>query len=863
MRTKTIQISSILSHPSHTAIPAITLWDSMGTLRDIRAEDILTVDITTGVDGPTTAKITMRRQYGFNSNVPIISPFLWGLAWRVLVSCTVVPQDLDSGVALVVFDGYIDNVTWPDDVMTVDATDKTAKLRDTFIESERVYGLAQGAYATKGVYAWAPGVIPEVGDLFIPSEARRNSHFYRVTAAVGVALTTEPTWATSGVTYGEGGAIEWTESGATSDTIGVPLETLIAQLFADNGLSAFPIYTPVSPSWNVKPYLQQCQSVLEAVTAMVDQLGWTFRSEWYASASEFRFTLAEPPRTATTSVRVFRLDEERALTDAGANVFDIRNAIRVTYWDSSAVTPDGKPARKQLVAEDAGSVVQYGRRFMGIQEADSSSIDTATEATRMATAALADLKDPLMGVSYETAIDPWLQLGDIITLPADNLRWAAAQKLAIVGLTHSIGADGASTVLSLSGHPVGSLQGWLEMDARSDMGGNSPTTLAQSGLTSLAITRTIGGVRISVDQTQLMLGSGDRSFEFHVSSTSGFAPSSATLRQSGVATSCVVSDLIPGATYYARVIPYSTDAGRVVRGDPSEPVTFVATKTTCAYYDSTATQSHLPLNGNFEHITEAITTTPPDHWALGSGETWGATGSVYYGTDTLSGRYVVFRAQGVTRGVLTSSQFEVRRGAKLAGVYLSVYTPTLYSGNRIRLRILMYSDSALTVSTGTATLYVEPVAAGGWELFSLNPFETSAIPNNTNFVVIEIGRDTTTATHELRVGDVFFVEDAPSSQEGWNAPSFVAGWGNFGLGYAAVGVMKESTGFITLRGMAARTSGSSATILTLPTGYRPTATEIFSTTGNYLMQVTAAGNVDLLSGDPSIVSLSGIRFDTR
>jgi hypothetical protein len=501
---------------------------------------------------------------------------------------------------------------------------------------------------------------------------------------------------------------------------------------------------------------------------------------------------------------------------------------------------------------------------MEIQEADTSSIDTSYEATRMATAALADLKDPLMLVSYETGIDPWLELGDIVTLPSDNLRWAADQNLAIVGITHTIKSNDSSTRLQLSGHPVAQSQGWLQLDSRADPFGIAPTTLAQTGLTTLEVTRTVGGVRISVDQTQLMLGSLDRSFEFHVSQTSGFAPSSATLVQSGTATSCVVSDLIPGATYYARVVPFSVDGGRVVRGDPSEQSSFVATRATTAYYDSGATQSHLPLNGNFEHATESLTTTPPDHWAVNSGETWGSGGSLYYGTDTLSGRYVVFRAQGSTRGSMLSSPFEVRRGVKRAAVHISVYTPTLYSGNRVRLVIRMYSDYALTSSTGTATMYVEPIAAGGWEIFDLNPFEFTPCPNNTNFVVIEIGRDTTNASHELRVGDVFFVDDAPSAQEGWTTPSFTSGWGNFGGGYTGAGYMKDSSGLVRLRGTATRASGTSTTLFVLPAGYRPSGVEVFSTTGNYEVMVDSSGNVDLTQGDPtSAVGLSGITFDTR
>ena len=94
---------------------------------------------------------------------------------------------------------------------------------------------------------------------------------------------------------------------------------------------------------------------------------------------------------------------------------------------------------------------------------------------------------------------------------------------------------------------------------------------------------------------------------------------------------------------------------------------------------------------------------------------------------------------------------------------------------------------------------------------------------------------------------------------------FAAGWGHYGSGYAN-GQFKKVGDLIILRGLVKRSSGSSATIATLPSGYRPSGTVVFkadSGSAHARIDISSSGEVILIVGDPTnYVSLSGIVFST-
>jgi hypothetical protein len=101
--------------------------------------------------------------------------------------------------------------------------------------------------------------------------------------------------------------------------------------------------------------------------------------------------------------------------------------------------------------------------------------------------------------------------------------------------------------------------------------------------------------------------------------------------------------------------------------------------------------------------------------------------------------------------------------------------------------------------------------------------------------------------------------------ETWTSLSFNTGWGNYGGGFHAM-KYKKAGDLVFLRGLVVRTSGSSATIATLPSGYRPPSELMLATSsaGAFgIVQITTAGVINVTVGTPTgWVSLDNIVFST-
>lgn len=907
MRTKSAQVSAVLANPSHGARPLVTVYSSAGvagpTWGDAApagpVDPVFNVEIEQSIDSFRTARVTLQRQQGRYSLAPLVStgnplfvteaPVAVGR--RILIEVELQLGGISvtpSGLRETVFDGFIDEVSWPDDEMQLVCTDKWARLRDTWIETERVYGYAQGAFATKGCLVWRYDMAPlALNELVIPSEKKFNGRFYRVTAVSGAQSSVEPVWPTGGGSTVVSGGVTFTESGAVSDSTGTAIETIIAQVLADNGLGSFvTLQTPVSPGWAIKPYIQQRESVADAIQAMVDQLGWWIRFEWSSSLGRYELHLVQPDRASSTVHKVIAQDEEHECTELAVDVWSIRNVVRVIYGDSTSRDAAGRPTRITREVSDAASITKYGRRFMEVAEADGSNIDTSTEADRLANAILSDLKEPTIGVGVAFPIDPYLELGDRLQIPADNLRFTSAQTLAIESLRHSLSAEGCSTSVTLRGAPAAHRTAWLEFDANTREGDVHQLSLLNANATALSSAAVVGGQRFTVADTRGK-GAWAQMHELHVSETAGFTPSAATLRAAGEQSSFDVPSLVPGKTYYWQVVPFTLNADRIVRGSPSTEQSFVAGRAKTGHYDSLSTQSHLPLNGNFEHASDDLAVAPPDHWAVvtrpsESAEVWGSSGSVFHGTDASKGRYIELLANASKRGNLVSSAFEVRRGLRAFNIYLSIMRTgsSAVSGKDLIVDVSLYADSALGTLVRTDTIFLSGSASGPYP--SLSTWYDAvidygggygALPTNANFMVIALRRGTTgDSSFAWRVGDVYVQEAdffrAIIDQQAFIGVTFNTGWQNyttgFGGAWANVEYMKDSQGFVHLHGLCYRATGVNTVMFTLPAGYRPAGQQIFPVDSNSAhgrVDVKTNGDVELAAGAAgNWVSLSGITF---
>ena len=246
---------------------------------------------------------------------------------------------------------------------------------------------------------------------------------------------------------------------------GVAVETEMQQILTDNS-TGVTLYTPTSPSWNVKEWIQQKEPVMTALRRLAQQIGWECKYRWDSGTSAWRLTLYQPDRTKSTADYTFGADDNLVYDKKPAiDDTNIRNAVKVIYTDAVGQDPT------EVTVTDATSISDYGRRYMEIQEDSSSNIDTSTEANLMANAILNDLKDPILNVQVDSAYLFFVETGDLYTFPADDgYNWSSDTDLAVTAYTHKLTRKSARTMLTLQGKVTGAYRNWLDMEARPGMG---------------------------------------------------------------------------------------------------------------------------------------------------------------------------------------------------------------------------------------------------------------------------------------------------------------------------------------------------------------------------------------------------------
>jgi len=894
VRSKSAQATAILANPSHQARAMVCVYSSAGVAGPVWgqgaaegvADPVLQVDVEQSIDSFRTARVTLQRQFGLYSLAPLVStgnplystepPIAVGR--RIVVFAELVMPDSSLATSTeTIFDGYIDEVSWPEDELLLVCTDKSAKLRDTWIETERVYGFAQGANATKGCIVWRDNVPPfALNDLVLPSDAKFNGHFYKATAVSGSQAFLEPTWPTgTGATVVSGG-VTFTEAGLVSETTGTALETLIQQVLNDNGLgSLVTLQTPVSPTWQVKPYLQQRESVMDAIQAMVDQLGWWVRFEWNTGLSKYELTLAQPNRTSSTTHKTLLADEEIECTDLSVDLWSIRNVIRVLYGATGNRDAQGNPLRITLEVSDSASIAKYGRRFMEVAEGGSSAIDTNTEATRFAQGILDDLKEPTIGIGLSFPCDFYLELGDRIAVPADGLRFTAPQTLATESLKHSFVANGARTTVTLRGAPAARREEWLTYDGlvnKEDIHQVSLHNTTGIGAAAVAAGAVVGGGRLQVTDTrskQALV----QAYEYHLSKTSGFTPDSTTLIAAGEHRTVENAQLVPGKTYYGKVVPWARNASRIVRASPSAEVSFVAGRASAGHLDSQVIAKG-PPNGKFQHALDSLSLAPPDHWTLIGGAGWLDSLDYFWASDTNVGRYLSARLPGVGGPggkQLQSGSWPIPRGVTRAK-FLATVRPqgTLSAGRELVFDFDFFAEESLSTGVGAASLVVpyNIAAANVWADYSGDV----DIPAGANFVRMRVYKGNSSSAYGFDFSGLYFEPSIPLSVPEWTLVTFQNSFSDYNTAtHQSCAYLKDPLGFVRLRGLAKRASaGINLPIFTLPAGFRP-AKEINQVVTcaakSAALAITTGGEVSVYAADSATwytdISLASIWFDPR
>lgn len=233
------------------------------------------------------------------------------------------------------------------------------------------------------------------------------------------------------------------------------LEDVMLEILDDHlGVGAVPLYTPVSPSHEVPEYQQQRQSVMDAMQALAILPGWDSRYRWDDGTSAFRFTLHEPPRTKTTPDHTFGPGYYIEVTRVELDITNIRNFIEVDF-------PDGAGGRDSVTVSDAPSITKYGRRYLFMQEADTSPINTGAEATAMAEAALSDLKDPKAEFEIDAPFFWPADLWDLYRFTTNTVHFDTTHDWAVVSVKHVLSRNRHRTIIAVRGQPAGAYSSWL------------------------------------------------------------------------------------------------------------------------------------------------------------------------------------------------------------------------------------------------------------------------------------------------------------------------------------------------------------------------------------------------------------------
>jgi hypothetical protein len=390
-----------------------------------------------------TAVVSFRRRFDHLSLATLMdgsklnaSGTIIDIGQSIEIEAAITPPDAKpvTGEWVSVFKGQILKPDWSGDVIRCDCDDLGGVLERTFIEVQRLYGTVSGdpvedvmqdilddnstgvtLYSITGTGgtpfqpADSPGwvitkykqskrsVLTALRELAIQIgwEVR-----YRYNSSVGdwvltfydpgrelrargtLTLTGNPTAAQTFVVNATTITARASGAGADEFNIGasatVTAANIVATLNADSesaNLNAWRVGDAVVIEWIAVGTAGNSIVFTEALTNATADGGGTLGGTVAGrsmGAADFTFGAANYER----------------MTRMATSLLEIRNAIKVVISDA-----ENSGQRTGIVRTDATSIAKVGRFYMEIQEATSSQIDTISEGSTLANAALEDLKD--------------------------------------------------------------------------------------------------------------------------------------------------------------------------------------------------------------------------------------------------------------------------------------------------------------------------------------------------------------------------------------------------------------------------------------------------------------------------------------
>lgn len=912
MRSVTAAQQRVLDSGTQAEHVRVLIRDAGGTIRDLTTyvpdfNPVKSVQWKESVNDPgMTAEITLAREFyksslspymeasGLNHELDPDASFAALIAvnreiW-VDVAITHIDRTPESGDWMTVFHGRTDTVDAASgENVTVSCRGLQGRLQQQYIKQEIVYAYTTDLNPFSPTYGqalplhiWEPGMAVTVFPPFYCLPASRGDDDpgkdkFLACSQAGTTGSTEPVW-TTGANQVDGTA-KWDYLGGPTAS-GTPVEEVIQNILDDNigtGDTSPTLLVPSSPSWAIRQFIQKRTFTWDAIKALANQIGWDIRYKWDSGSSAFRLTLYEPDRSSPSVDHVFGTSDYAEPTRLAVSLADIRNVVRVIYGDRADLWPGGIPKRKTVEVSDSASITKYGELWCEIQEGETSNIDTSTEASALANAALSDMKEPTAELTVPLVRGwPFVEVNDYYTFTADGVRFDSDQSLAVVGWTQTYESSGDGkaclrTSLELRGMPTIGARAHINKQQHprnpAQFDGHLRLNFQGEKTPALSFTDAVGGTQIAIsignkDKTSLL-----EEFEIHVSDAPSFSPDESTLAAVTKSLGVTVPDLIPGKEYYVQAVPRYFNSEKIIRGQPSAEVSFVAGRASSGHIHEGIALIEAPLNGGFETRTDP--NGPPDHWTVMNGS-WGSDFDVVEdGNGVSGGRYLQVVSQASLTKIRSAFIPLVNDAADGSTRATNRYRLTAWvktdAGNSgannlfIVAAGIAYDGTLIGAMGGSGSLFVNAASKlGKWQ--KVECFVHTDSFATMRGVYIYIYQDTTGShpqtyyVDELRLTPIgtgwHAVGNTSDYTDNYEAlPAFGTGWSNYGSGSEACAFRKDRAGRVYIKGLAVsstHTTGTGNKVFVLPVGYRPSELIHLASTGNgkfAQLEIDTSGNV--------------------